>query len=91
MSLSLLRGPFFNKRLLLDIAKVIAKVEHIDDQESKGKRNVEQKRQLDKTKGKRHEGTRKGNEGKNRRQIKHEIDGIQDWIQNQIAFGFKWQ
>ena len=29
------------------------------------------------------------NRRKNKRQIKHEKDGIPDWIQNQIAFGFK--
>ena len=34
------------------MAKVIAKLEHFDDQESKGKRNVEQKRQLEKQKEK---------------------------------------
>ena len=39
-------------------------MEHFDDQESKGKRNVEQKGQLKKQKEKRKEGTRKGNEGR---------------------------
>ena len=46
------------------IAKLVAKLEHLEDQESKGKRNVEQKGQLEKTKGKRQEETRKGNEGR---------------------------
>ena len=44
------------------IAKVIAKLEHFDDQERKGKRNVEQKGKLKNRRRK--EGTRKGNKGR---------------------------
>ena len=51
MSLSLVWGPFFN-RLSLGFAKVVAKLEHFDDQERKGKRNIEQKGQLKKQKEK---------------------------------------
>ena len=46
MSLSLPRGSFFNKRLSLGFREVIAKLEHLDDQERKIKRNAEQKGQL---------------------------------------------
>jgi hypothetical protein len=55
-------GSLFQQKV---IAKVIAKLEHLDDQERKRKRNVEQKGQLNKyIKGKRKERTRKGNEGR---------------------------
>jgi hypothetical protein len=39
-------------------------LEHFDDQESKGKRNVEQKGKLKKKNRRRKKGTRKGNKGK---------------------------
>ena len=66
------------------MAKVIAKLEHFDDQESKGKRNVEQKGQLKKQKEKKERRNKKRKRRKKKRQIKHEIDGIQNFIRNQI-------
>ena len=71
-------GSLFQQKV---IAKVIAKLEHFDDQERKGKRNVEQKGQLKKQKEKGRNKKRK--QRKKKRQIKHVIDGIQNKIRNQ--------
>ena len=54
---------------------------YFDDQERKGKRNVEQKGQLKKQKEKGRNKKRK--QRKKKRQIKHGIDGIQNKIRNQ--------
>ena len=56
-------------------------MEHFDDQERKGKTNVEQKGQLKKQKEKGRNKKRK--QRKKKRQIKHGIDGIQNKIRNQ--------
>ena len=64
MSLPLFRGPCFNKRLSCVIARVIAKLEHFDDQKRKRKGNVEQKGQLKEQKGKRKDVIKKGNEAR---------------------------
>ena len=76
-------GSLFQQKVIarLYIAKVIAKLEHFDNQERKGKRNVEQKGQLKKQKEKRRNKKRK--QRKKKRQIKHGIDGIQNKIRNQ--------
>ena len=71
MSLSLLRGPFFNKGYRKVIAKVIAKFEHFDDQERKGKRNVEQKGYL-KNKRRKEGRIKKRKRRKKKGQIKHQ-------------------
>ena len=59
-------GFLFQQKVIawLSLRKDIATLEHLDDQERKRQRNVEQKGQLKKIKGKRKERTRKGNEGR---------------------------
>ena len=47
-------------------------------------RGTQNKKDTGKTKGKKEGSNNKRKRRKNKRQIKHEIDGIQNWIHNQI-------
>jgi len=72
------------------IAKVIAKLEHLDDQERKRKRNAEQKGQLKQLK----ENGRKEREKETKEEERtnltkgtyNKIDEMLNWVQNQFGF-----
>ena len=98
MSLSLVPGSWLTTKgyrlVIAVIAKVIAELEHLDDQERKRKRDVEQKEQLKKWKEKGK--NEKGNEGRrkdksNKREIPRKINEMQNWIQNQFWFASEFQ
>ena len=77
------------------IAKVIAKLEHLDDQERKIKRNAEQKGQLKQLKENGKKEREKETKEEERTNLTkgtyNKIDEMLNWVQNQIGFTSEFQ